>query len=195
MATRAVTHATGGHLPAEAGRADELLSLLGVAERRDRRPQAMSGGRQQRVAIAVALADAPAVLLADEPTGELDSATGQRVFAAFRRANEELGTTIVVVTHDQAVAGEVRRTVAIRDGRSSTEVLRRTEVDETGRESLVAREHAMLDRAGRLQLSAEYTAALGMADRDRVLLELEEDHVQVWPDGHANAPGAGNESP
>ncbi|MGW3988872.1 ABC transporter ATP-binding protein [Streptomyces sp. NPDC004830] len=163
-----------------ASRAEELLSLLGVADCRDRRPPQMSGGQQQRVAIAVALADDPAVLLADEPTGELDSATGQQVFAAFRRANEELGTTIVVVTHDQAVAGEVRRTVAIRDGRTSTEVLRRTEVDEAGEESTVAREYAMLDRAGRLQLPAEYTAALDM--RDRVLLELEEDHIQVWPD-------------
>ncbi|MCP9989196.1 ABC transporter ATP-binding protein [Streptomyces sudanensis] len=164
-----------------AGRARELLSLLGVADCRDRRPQQMSGGQQQRVAIAVALANAPAVLLADEPTGELDSATGQQVFAAFRRANEELGTTVVIVTHDQAVAGEVRRTVAIRDGRTSTEVLRRTEVDAAGRESLVAREYAMLDRAGRLQLPSEYTAALDM--RDRVLLELEEDHIQVRPDG------------
>jgi ABC-type lipoprotein export system ATPase subunit len=164
-----------------AERADELLALLGVADCRDRRPRQMSGGQQQRVAIAVALANAPAVLLADEPTGELDSATGQEVFAAFRRANEELGTTIVVVTHDQAVADEVRRTVAIRDGRTSTEVLRRTEVDEAGQESLVAREYAMLDRAGRLQLPAEYTTALGM--EHRVLLELEEDHIGVWPDG------------
>ncbi|MEU1512720.1 ABC transporter ATP-binding protein [Streptomyces sp. NPDC005811] len=165
------------------GRAAELLALLGVADCAERYPRQLSGGQQQRVAIAVALANAPSVLLADEPTGELDSATGQQVFAAFRRANEELGTTIVVVTHDQAVAGEVRRTVAIRDGRTSTEVLRRTEVDEEGRESLVAREYAMLDRAGRLQLPAEYTAALDMADR--VLLELEEDHIQVWPDGNS----------
>ncbi|WP_328337925.1 ABC transporter ATP-binding protein [Streptomyces violaceus] len=170
-----------------AGRADELLAVLGVADCRDRRPRQMSGGQQQRVAIAVGLANAPAVLLADEPTGELDSATGQQVFAAFRRANEELGTTIVIVTHDQAVAGEVRRTVAIRDGRTSTEVLRRTEVDEAGEESLVAREYAMLDRAGRLQLPDEYTTALGMADR--VLLELEEDHIQVWPDENRNGNG------
>jgi ABC-type lipoprotein export system ATPase subunit len=172
-----------------AARAGELLSLLGVADCADRRPRQLSGGQQQRVAIAVALANAPAVLLADEPTGELDSATGRQVFAAFRRANEELGTTIVVVTHDQAVAGEVRRTVAIRDGRTSTEVLRRTEVDESGRESLVSREYAMLDRAGRLQLPAEYTATLGM--RDRVLLELEEDHVQVWPDEHGDGGSSG----
>ncbi|MGW8726632.1 ABC transporter ATP-binding protein [Streptomyces sp. NPDC055808] len=165
----------------KAERADSLLTLLEVAHCRDRRPHQMSGGEQQRVAIAVALANNPSVLLADEPTGELDSATGEQIFAAFRKANEELGTTIVIVTHDQAVASEVRRTVAIRDGRTSTEVLRRTQVDAaTGEESLVAREYAMLDRAGRLQLPAEYTRALGM--EHRVALELETDHIQIWPD-------------
>ncbi|MEU0668225.1 ABC transporter ATP-binding protein [Streptomyces lavendulocolor] len=164
----------------KAERVRELLAMLDVAECRDRLPHRMSGGQQQRVAIAVALANAPSVLLADEPTGELDSATGEQVFAAFRRANEELGTTIVIVTHDRAVAGEVRRAVAVRDGRTSSEVLRRTEVDAEGRESMVAREYATLDRAGRLQLPAEYTEALGM--EHRVLLELEPDHIAVRPD-------------
>ncbi|MFI8965609.1 ABC transporter ATP-binding protein [Streptomyces sp. NPDC053493] len=168
----------------KARRAEELLAMLGIPEIRDRRPHQLSGGQQQRVAIAVALANHPSVLLADEPTGELDSATGEQVFAAFRRANEELGTTIVIVTHDQAVASEVRRTVAIRDGRTSSEVLRRTEIDAEGQESLVAREYAMLDRAGRLQLPAEYTEALGM--RHRVALELEQDHIGVWPDDVAD---------
>ncbi|MFE7171485.1 ABC transporter ATP-binding protein [Streptomyces sp. NPDC057616] len=162
-------------------RALQLLELLEIPDCRDRRPHQMSGGQQQRAAIAVALANDPAVLLADEPTGELDSHTAEQVFAAFRTANEQLGTTVVIVTHDQAVAGEVRRTVAIRDGRTSTEVLRRSEVDEvTGAETVVAREYAMLDRAGRLQLPAEYTETLGM--RDRVALELEPDHIAVWPD-------------
>ncbi|MEV8015168.1 ABC transporter ATP-binding protein [Streptomyces sp. NPDC086554] len=162
-------------------RATELLELLDVADCRDRHPRQLSGGQQQRVAIAVALANNPSVLLADEPTGELDSHTAEQIFAAFRTANERLGTTIVIVTHDQAVASEVRRTVAIRDGRTSTEVLRRTEVDETtGQESVISREYAMLDRAGRLQLPADYTQALGM--RDRVALELERDHIGVWPD-------------
>ncbi|MFJ3585106.1 ABC transporter ATP-binding protein [Streptomyces sp. NPDC090127] len=169
-----------GRSKRKAERAEELLAMLEVADCRDRRPHQMSGGQQQRVAIAVALANSPSVLLADEPTGELDSATGEQVFAAFRRANEELGTTIVIVTHDQSVASEVRRTVAIRDGRTSSEVLRRTEVDAEGQESLVSREYAMLDRAGRLQLPAEYTASLGM--EHRVLLELEQDHIGVWPD-------------
>ncbi|MFD5101695.1 ABC transporter ATP-binding protein [Streptomyces albidochromogenes] len=162
-------------------RADALLTMLEVAHCRDRRPQQMSGGEQQRTAIAVALANDPSVLLADEPTGELDSATAEQIFQAFRTANEELGTTIVIVTHDQQVASEVRRTVAIRDGRTSSEVLRRTEVDAaTGEESVVAREYAMLDRAGRLQLPAEYTRALGM--EHRVALELEEDHIAIRPD-------------
>ncbi|MFJ4519656.1 ABC transporter ATP-binding protein [Streptomyces sp. NPDC088810] len=162
-------------------RALELLELLQVADCRDRRPEQMSGGQQQRVAIAVALANGPAVLLADEPTGELDSQTAAQIFDAFRTANETLGTTIVIVTHDQAVAGEVRRTVAIRDGRTSTEVLRRSEIDAaTGHETVVAREYAMLDRAGRLQLPADYLRALDM--RDRVALELESDHIGVWPD-------------
>ncbi|MER8042928.1 ABC transporter ATP-binding protein [Streptomyces sp. NPDC094032] len=169
-----------GRSKRKAERAEELLAMLGISEIRDRRPHQLSGGQQQRVAIAVALANDPSVLLADEPTGELDSATGEQVFAAFRRANEELGTTIVIVTHDQAVATEVRRTVAIRDGRTSSEVLRHTEIDAEGQESLVAREYAMLDRAGRLQLPAEYTEALGM--EHRVALELEQDHIGVWPD-------------
>ncbi|MGQ4350792.1 MULTISPECIES: ABC transporter ATP-binding protein [unclassified Streptomyces] len=166
---------------AQSERALELLELLGIGDCAARRPHQMSGGQQQRVAIAVALANAPAVLLADEPTGELDSHTAEQIFGAFRTANERLGTTIVIVTHDQAVASEVRRTVAIRDGRTSTEVLRRTEVDAaTGQEAVVAREYAMLDRAGRLQLPADYTRTLGM--RDRVALELEADHIGVWPD-------------
>ncbi|MFI9104359.1 ABC transporter ATP-binding protein [Streptomyces fildesensis] len=163
-----------------AARATELLTMLGVGYCHDRHPGQMSGGEQQRTAIAVALANSPSLVLADEPTGELDSATGEQVFAAFRTANEELGTTVVVVTHDHAVADAVRRTVAIRDGRTASEVLRHTEIDEHGQESVVAREYATVDRAGRLQLPRDYTAALSI--ENRVLLELESDHIGVWPD-------------
>jgi ABC-type lipoprotein export system ATPase subunit len=163
-----------------AARATELLDMLGVGYCHDRHPGQMSGGEQQRAAIAVALANNPSVVLADEPTGELDSATGEQVFASFRTANEELGTTVVVVTHDHAVANAVRRTVAIRDGRTASEVVRHTEVDEHGQESVVAREYATVDRAGRLQLPRDYTDALDI--RSRVLLELETDHIGVWPD-------------
>jgi ABC-type lipoprotein export system ATPase subunit len=163
-----------------AARATELLGMLGVGYCHDRHPGQMSGGEQQRAAIAVALANNPSVILADEPTGELDSASGEQVFASFRTANEELGTTVVVVTHDHAVANAVRRTVAIRDGRTASEVVRHTEVDEHGQESVVAREYATVDRAGRLQLPRDYTDALAI--ESRVLLELEPDHIGVWPD-------------
>lgn len=161
-------------------RAGELLESLGLSEKGKRKPGELSGGEQQRVAIAVALANNPKVLFADEPTGELDSATSAEVFAALRSANEMLGTAVVIVTHDASVAEQVQRTVAIRDGRTSSEVVRRTEIDEFGRSSVVAEEYAVLDRAGRLQLPADYRRSLGL--RDRVRLELENDHVGIWPD-------------
>ena len=161
-------------------RSIELLDALGMAEKATRRPGELSGGEQQRVAIAVALANRPDVLFADEPTGELDSATGDEVFAALRSANEDLGTTVVIVTHDAAVSSQVQRTVAIRDGRTSSEVVRSTEVDEHGESSVIAREYAVLDRAGRMQLPADFRKSLEL--KDRVRLELETDHVGVWPD-------------
>jgi ABC-type lipoprotein export system ATPase subunit len=161
-------------------RAAELLELMGVGHRAGARPAEMSGGEQQRAAIAVAVANQPKIMLADEPTGELDTATGAEVFGALRRANRELGVTTVIVTHDPDVAGNVDRTVGIRDGRTSSEILRRTTLDADGREEIVAAEYAVLDRAGRLQLPREFTSALEM--KDRVRLALETDHIGVWPD-------------
>jgi ABC-type lipoprotein export system ATPase subunit len=151
---------------ARARRTADLLEAMGMGAKANRRPGELSGGEQQRVAIAVSLANRPQVLFADEPTGELDTATGAEVFAALRTANENFGTTVVIVTHDADVSGQVQRTVAIRDGRTSSEVLRRTEIDEWGGSAVIAEEYAMLDRAGRLQLR----------------LDLESDHVGVWPD-------------
>jgi ABC-type lipoprotein export system ATPase subunit len=161
-------------------RAAYLLDLMGVGHRAGARPAEMSGGEQQRTAIAVAVANQPKIILADEPTGELDTATGAEVFGALRRANRELGVTTVIVTHDPDVAGNVDRTVGIRDGRTSSEILRRTTLHADGREEVVAAEYAVLDRAGRLQLPREFTSALEM--KDRVRLALETDHIGVWPD-------------
>ncbi|TWH27389.1 ABC-type lipoprotein export system ATPase subunit [Isoptericola variabilis J7] len=163
-----------------AARVAELLELLDVVDVAERRPAQMSGGQQQRVAIAVAVANAPRVLLADEPTGELDEATSVEVLDALRSVNHATGVTTLVVTHDPAVSEHVARTVQIRDGRTSTEVLRRTEVDEHGAERHVAEEFAVLDRVGRLQLPPDFVEALDL--RDRVRLALEPDHVQVRPD-------------
>ncbi|GEL94910.1 ABC transporter ATP-binding protein [Cellulomonas composti] len=162
-------------------RAKDLLDVLGVGYCADRRPGAMSGGEQQRVAIAVGLANEPQVLFADEPTGELDTATSHDVLEGLRTANRELGTTVVVVTHDSGVSEHVQRTVAIRDGRTSSEVVRRTHTREDGSEHVVAEEFAVLDRAGRVQLPREYRDALALVGRVR--LALEESHVSVWPSG------------
>ena len=172
-------------------RTDDLLGLLGVAHCSGRRPDQMSGGEQQRVAIAVALANEPSVLLADEPTGELDSATAASVFGALQTANSQLGVTVLVVTHDPAVSSMVRRTIAIRDGRTATETLRHGAADDSGTLGHAV-EYAVLDRAGRLQLPREMTDSLGM--RDRVRLEGEVDHIGVWPDT-GNSAGPGNDDP
>lgn len=161
-------------------RASELLDLVGLTDRRNHKPEQLSGGEQQRVAIATALANSPRVLFADEPTGELDTKTSNEVFDVMRRANQANDVTIVVVTHDPLVADHVERTVAIRDGRTSSEVLRRTEVSERGERQVVAEEFAVLDRVGRLQLPTDYVDALEL--ERRVRLTLDADHINVWPD-------------
>src|SRR5262249_40934612 len=176
-----------GHRP-RARRAGELLDVLGLSHCAGRKPSQMSGGEQQRTAIATALANNPRVLLADEPTGELDSATAREVFGALQTANTELGVTVLVVTHDPAVSAQVRRTIAIRDGRTSTETLRHDVADEHGNATRHAVEYAVLDRAGRVQLPRDMTEALGM--RERVRLQQDADHIGVWPDRGAGRPGA-----
>ncbi|WP_460806689.1 ABC transporter ATP-binding protein [Micromonospora zhanjiangensis] len=173
---------TAARVPARTRRArtGELLAALGVADCADRRPTQLSGGQQMRVAIAAALANTPRVLLADEPTGELDTATSAEVFEALRTVNQRLGVTVVVVTHDPEVSGQVQRTVAIRDGRTSSEVLRRTATDDDGGTHVIAEEYAVMDRAGRVQVPREYREALALTRRVR--LALEADHVTIRPD-------------
>jgi putative ABC transport system ATP-binding protein len=170
----------GGRARDRRSRATELLDLLGLGDSLDHRPGELSGGEQQRVAIAVALVNEPKVLLADEPTGELDTATAHEVFGALQKANAELGVTVLIVTHDPAVSSVVRRVVAIRDGRTSTEIHRGAAEGDDGEVVQHAMEYAVLDRAGRLQLPKEMTEALGM--HDLVRLEAEPDHIGVWPD-------------
>ncbi|MCY1136929.1 ABC transporter ATP-binding protein [Actinoplanes sp. Pm04-4] len=161
-------------------RSAELLEALGVSAYADRKPGQLSGGQQMRVAIAVALANQPHVLLADEPTGELDTATSAEVFGALRDVNRDLGVTVVVVTHDPAVSGQVERTVAIRDGRTSSEVLRRTATADDGGTHVIAEEYAVMDRAGRIQVPRDYREALALTRRVR--LALEPDHITIRPD-------------
>jgi ABC-type lipoprotein export system ATPase subunit len=169
-----------GGEPGEArNRAYELLGMVGLSHRSDVRPDRLSGGEQQRVAIAVALANDPPLLLADEPTGELDSQTAAEVFGVLRGLNEELGVTVVVVTHDPAIAHQIDRVVAIRDGRISTESFRRIAFN--GREAYVYHdEYAVVDRSGRLQIPKEYLERIDVQERAR--LKLVEGMVEVLPE-------------
>ena len=160
----------------------QLLEMVDLADRIRFRPDRLSGGEQQRVALAVALANNPPLLLADEPTGQIDSKSSNQVFDALRRINEALGTTFIVVTHDPLVVERVDRVVAISDGRISTEIRRHNADDGTVHEE----EWVLVDQSGRLKLPEAFVQALSL--RDRAKVRLETDHVSVWPkDGESDA--------
>ena len=150
-------------------RASELLRLVGLGDRLDHKPERLSGGEQQRGALAVALANEPPLLLADEPTGELDSATAAEALSLLRSLNADLGLTTIVVTHDPHVAEAMDRSVAIRDGRTSTEVVH----DEAAEETVI------IDGVGRLQIPRPALDAINFGGRARV--HLAGDHVELWP--------------
>ncbi|HEX6798048.1 MAG TPA: ABC transporter ATP-binding protein [Ktedonobacterales bacterium] len=193
---------------ARAKRTRELLERTGIAHLARKKPQQISGGEQQRAAICVALANAPVLLLADEPTGELDSTTADEILALLRELNRELGLTILIVTHDVNVAAVADRTIAIRDGRTSTETVRREQPQAVqtpiearlrgpaqagvsggasaviGLPSETHRESVLIDRVGRLQLPHE--AIVRIAFNGRADVRILDDHVEIWP-----AEGAG----
>lgn len=150
-------------------RSDELLEMVGLADRRTHKPHDLSGGEQQRVAIAVALANRPKVILADEPTGELDTQTAAEILNVLKRLNKELRVTTLVVTHDPAIARAADRVVAIRDGRIAAESVRVDSADAHAHHD----EYLVVDAAGRLQLPADYVRALGIRGRVRVHLDGE----------------------
>jgi ABC-type lipoprotein export system ATPase subunit len=178
-------------VPAEAARkrATELLELVLLGHRLHHRPEMLSGGEQQRVSIAVALANNPPLLLADEPTGELDSVGADTVYEVFRTLNREYGTTVMIVTHDPDIAARVDRVVAIRDGRTSTEIFRRVRF-EGAQTEVVHEEYVLVDGAGRLQVPREYLDSLNIHDRARVLLG--EGRIEVLPEGRARVTGRGH---
>ena len=162
----------------------ELLELVGISHRKNSRLNQMSGGEQQRVAIAIATANSPQILLADEPTGSVDANTSAFLLDAFRAINKTLGTTIVIVTHDRQIAEKVGRVVAIRDGKTSSEMISAAAMLEQaasfGDSNMVHEEYSILDRAGRLQIPAEYLQRMGIAG-NKVKLEYLDGKVIISP--------------
>lgn len=166
-------------------RALELLDMVNMSHRKNSRLSALSGGEQQRIAIAIALANHPRLLLADEPTGAVDQKTSSAILDMLRAINRESGLTIVIVTHDQLLAKKVSRVIAIRDGKIASERIMKesyldrlsdisalTEVEE------VQDEYAVLDKAGRLQLPADMLKKLGVAG-NRVRMELKDGEIII----------------
>jgi ABC-type lipoprotein export system ATPase subunit len=161
-------------MPAKAahGRAGDLLRLVGLGDRLNHKPADLSGGEQQRVAIAVALANNPRILLADEPTGELDSRTAQDILRVLQAARQQIGVTVIVVTHDASVGAVADRLVAIRDGRTSSEQVRVERAGAIGTASEGKhREYAVVDRVGRLQIPRDYLRTAGITDRAVLSME------------------------
>ncbi|MGN0633142.1 MAG: ATP-binding cassette domain-containing protein [Oscillospiraceae bacterium] len=180
-------------------RALELLDKVGLLKRKNSRLDQMSGGEQQRVAIAIALANNPKLLLADEPTGSVDTKTSNVILDIFKELNRTEELTIVIVTHDVKLARHIDRVVAIRDGRTSSEIVRRRsyreDIEELDRKSAEAaaleaesgdeeefthEELVVLDRSGRLQLPKDYMDSMGLKGGDRVKVELDDDEKRLY---------------
>ena len=175
-------------------RALELLELVGMSHRKNSRLNQLSGGEQQRIAIAIALANRPKLLLADEPTGSVDVRTSEYILDVFRKLNEELGLTVVIVTHDKNLAKKVNRVVAIRDGKTSSERIMKSSYLERlsdihgFAEEETQEEYAVLDRAGRLQIPRELLEEIGL-EGNKVRLEVENGRIVI-----SGAEGAGGEN-
>lgn len=152
-------------------RAEHLLEIVGMSHRKGSRLGELSGGEQQRVAIAIALANNPKILLADEPTGSVDKDTADKIFDIFRKLSGEMGVTVVIVTHDVRLSKKVNRVVAIRDGRISSErILREQYKDVFSTDTILwgneetQDEYVILDRAGRLQIPEKLLKKLDLKD-------------------------------
>lgn len=170
-------------------RALELLEAVGLSHRVRNRLNQLSGGEQQRVAIAIALANHPRLLLADEPTGSLDTKMSNQILDLFRDLNRSLGLTVVIVTHDPLLAKKVDRVVAIRDGKTASEFIRsRSYADELAElerglavEEETHVEYAVLDRAGRLQIPSNLLEEVGMKDANKMVVSVEDGKIVLLP--------------
>ncbi len=174
-------------------RALELLEAVGLSNRINSRLDQMSGGEQQRVAIAISLANNPAILLADEPTGSVDTKTSDQLLGVFKDINRTRGVTVVIVTHDLRLAKQIDRVVAIRDGRTSSEIIKKSHAEimneskgwDTGdageaAPEEVSEELVVLDRTGRLQIPKDYLEALEIKGGSKVKADLDLENERIY---------------
>jgi putative ABC transport system ATP-binding protein len=172
-----------------------LLKAVGLEDRRMHRLSELSGGEQQRVAIAVALSNNPRLLLADEPTGEVDEQTALTIYETLRNLNKQYGLTTLIVSHDPNIARRVNRVVAIRDGKIATETVRNArrpspvehqeELHAEAEHHKEFRELTVLDSAGRLQVPKEYRQRFKI--KRRVELELTDEGILIRPVHHEDS--------
>ncbi|GIN70629.1 ABC transporter ATP-binding protein [Bacillus sp. J14TS2] len=166
-------------------RAKELLEIVGLGHRFKSKLGSLSGGEQQRVAIAIALANEPSLILADEPTGSVDGKTADTILDVLHHLNRELGVTVVIVTHDTQLKSKMDRIVAIRDGKTSSEILRRSQLlhqDQEDQEDTEEETHvelAVLDSARRIQIPEEYLKAIGITNSNKVHLKMEDEKIVI----------------
>ncbi len=172
----------------------DLLEAVGLSHRVNSRLDQMSGGEQQRVAIAISLANDPMLLLADEPTGSVDTKTSDQILGVFKKLNQERGITIVIVTHDLRLAKKIDRVIAIRDGRTSSEIIKKSHAEilrdskglkegnepDANEDDYISEELVVLDRTGRLQLPKEYLEALEIKGGSKVKADLDTEAQRIY---------------
>jgi len=178
----------------------ELLEMVDMSHRKNSRLSQLSGGEQQRIAIAIALVNSPKILLADEPTGSVDTKTAAHLLDVLRDLNSTLSLTIIIVTHDRQLSKKVDRVVAIRDGRTSSEFVRKKsyveELAEIAAGAAINREDdaqvelAVVDKSGRLQIPREYLDALGLKGKNKIKVELEEGRIVLLRPDNENETNA-----
>ncbi len=173
----------------DSNRANELLEIVGLEHRKKSKMHELSGGEQQRVAIAIGLANNPRILLADEPTGAVDTKTTAQIMSVFHKLNTEMGVTVIIVTHDRQLSHMVPRVVTISDGRIGTEFIRREEIDVNSDEMMNATaghdsgshiEYGFIDGRRRLFIPEYYLSKVGLHEKCKVGIDVKDDRLELF---------------
>ncbi|NLG88096.1 MAG: ABC transporter ATP-binding protein [Clostridiaceae bacterium] len=168
-------------------RARELLDMVGLKNKYKSRLGELSGGEQQRVAIAIALANNPKLILADEPTGSVDTKNTYKIMELFEKLNRELGVTIVIVTHDLKISSMVDRVISISDGMIGSEMLKKedyrkrlSELDDNAQPAESHDEYAVIDNKGRIKIPEEYIEDMNLRGGERVKIRKSAGGLEIY---------------